>query len=155
MSSENCRLIADLLVPYDDGELPQDDRLRVEAHLAECAHCRAESVLLRRSLELARAIWAERSAGVCADGSCATPRGRLPTCREQGQLAICPTSAVCHDRGSGLRGGGNLGDWDVVLASAPRRSSRPTCDGDAGAGQRATYRSSLTAFVPPTGRDVR
>jgi len=64
MNSESCKEIAELLVPYSDGELSGDDCRRVEAHLAACPECRSEIGVLGRSLELARAIWQESAAAV-------------------------------------------------------------------------------------------
>jgi len=64
MNSESCDQIAELLVPYSDGELSIDDCRRVEAHLAACTDCRRELGLLGRSLELARSIWQESAAAV-------------------------------------------------------------------------------------------
>jgi anti-sigma factor RsiW len=64
MLSESCNQIAELLVPYSDGELSGDECRRVEAHLAACPECRHELSLLGRSLELARSIWQESAAAV-------------------------------------------------------------------------------------------
>jgi len=64
MNSESCTEIADLLLPYSDGELSADDSGRVEDHLAVCPDCQRELSLLGRSLELARAIWQESAAAV-------------------------------------------------------------------------------------------
>ena len=50
MTSETCHSMADLLVPYADGELAEADTRVVAAHLAECADCRCELKLLERSL---------------------------------------------------------------------------------------------------------
>ena len=36
----------DLLIPYLDGELPAEEAAKVEAHLSQCAHCRAEHAAL-------------------------------------------------------------------------------------------------------------
>lgn len=59
MTNQECQSIANLLVPYADGELPESDVQLVAAHLAECADCRAELQLLEHSLELARSVWQE------------------------------------------------------------------------------------------------
>jgi hypothetical protein len=64
MKTESCPQIADLLVPYCDGELSADDRRRVEAHLAACPECRSEIGVLGRSLELAQSIWQESAAAL-------------------------------------------------------------------------------------------
>ncbi len=136
MSSENCRLIADLLVPYDDGELPQDDRLRVEAHLAECAHCRAESVLLRRSLELARAIWAERSAGAGADGVCARRGAGCQPAESKANWQSAPHRRFAMIVAAACAAAAILaiGTWFCIRPEAffqtnvrRRRGSRPAC----------------------------
>ncbi|MBI3468726.1 MAG: zf-HC2 domain-containing protein [Planctomycetes bacterium] len=57
MRPETCRSIGEMLVAFDDGELPSADIARVEAHLANCSACRRELSALRRSLALARADW--------------------------------------------------------------------------------------------------
>jgi hypothetical protein len=62
MSNEKCREIKSLLVDYADGALPAAESNRVAAHLAGCPRCREEVRLLRRSLELARAVWREEPA---------------------------------------------------------------------------------------------
>jgi len=59
MTNQACHSIANLLVPYADGELPESDVQLVADHLAECADCRGELQLLERSLELARSVWQE------------------------------------------------------------------------------------------------
>ena len=59
MTSRNCDSIAEMLVPYADGELPEPDTRLVAAHLDQCADCRGELDLLRRSLELAESVWEE------------------------------------------------------------------------------------------------
>ncbi|MEE8450586.1 MAG: zf-HC2 domain-containing protein [Thermoguttaceae bacterium] len=59
MTDQACHSIANLLVPYADGELPESDVQLVAAHLAECADCRDELQRLERSLELARSVWQE------------------------------------------------------------------------------------------------
>ena len=59
MTNQACRSIANLLVPYSDGKLRESDTQLVTDHLAECADCREELRLLRRSLELARSVWQE------------------------------------------------------------------------------------------------
>jgi len=66
MGREGCDRLADLLVDYADGELPEPDRRRVADHLASCADCRAERELLSRSLELARSVWQEAAAEAAA-----------------------------------------------------------------------------------------
>jgi anti-sigma factor RsiW len=34
-----CQQAVDMVMDYLDGRLPDDDRTRLETHLAECAHC--------------------------------------------------------------------------------------------------------------------
>ena len=69
MSDKSCDPTAELLVQYADGELSDDDSLRVAEHLARCPDCRAEVRLLRRSLGLAREVWQESAACASAPGT--------------------------------------------------------------------------------------
>ena len=62
MNDRSCESIAELLVAYGDGELPDAEAERVAAHLAQCPHCRSELRLLDRSLDLARQVWHESAA---------------------------------------------------------------------------------------------
>jgi predicted anti-sigma-YlaC factor YlaD len=62
MSDTACKSFAELLVAYADGDLSGAEAERVAGHLAECAGCRSELRLLRRSLELARQVWRESAA---------------------------------------------------------------------------------------------
>ena len=62
MSSRKCTEIAELLVDFADGELAEVECDEVKAHLAECAGCREELELLKRSLCLAKSVWREDAA---------------------------------------------------------------------------------------------
>lgn len=59
MSANRCEDIAAKLVDYADDELSARDSSVVADHLAQCAGCRARLKALRRSLELARVVWAD------------------------------------------------------------------------------------------------
>ena len=57
MSLRPCHEIEPLLVDYADGDLPAEDSARVTEHVAGCDECRCTLAALRRSLELAGAVW--------------------------------------------------------------------------------------------------
>ncbi len=69
MTSDPCEQYFGLLADFADGQLPAGPAQEIARHLAGCKRCRAHLAALRRSLALARAIWAESAAGtraVCA-----------------------------------------------------------------------------------------
>jgi anti-sigma factor RsiW len=51
-----CREFVELVTEYLDGALPDDQRARFEAHLAECEHCTGYLEDMRMMLASARAI---------------------------------------------------------------------------------------------------
>jgi len=55
-----CSAIVDLLEPWHDGELPIDEQVRVENHLALCASCHATARELREVSEMMGAPLAPR-----------------------------------------------------------------------------------------------
>jgi anti-sigma factor RsiW len=55
---EACDRFADLLVDLSDGELPDEQRPAIEAHLAGCSHCRTELQRLNASLARLRSGFA-------------------------------------------------------------------------------------------------
>lgn len=57
MTNRSCEEIRDMLVDYADGELPAPDSQAVAEHLAGCPACRDVVAGLKRSLDLAKAIW--------------------------------------------------------------------------------------------------
>ena len=59
MNEDECQQVRGVLVEYADGELPAAEMQQVAAHLEECSNCREGLSALRRSLELAKAVWAE------------------------------------------------------------------------------------------------
>jgi hypothetical protein len=96
MNDRKCRAIAELLVDYSDGELPEADRRRVEAHLGECPACRSQSAILCRSLELAQSVWhTAAEAGPCRQES---PRrvqpGGLPSARGLGRNHLAVAAVI-------------------------------------------------------------
>jgi anti-sigma factor RsiW len=54
-----CDERAPVLSAYVDGELGRGERVRLEAHLAECARCREEVARFERLTELLREVAAE------------------------------------------------------------------------------------------------
>ena len=54
-----CERLADRLVDYVDGELPEDEAHGMTRHLADCEHCRRTALAMERSLGLARVIWSD------------------------------------------------------------------------------------------------
>ena len=72
MIEPDCEQIVDSLVEFSDGELPESEVARVEAHLGECAECQTRLEHLERSLALAREVWqesAEAAAEVLSDAA--------------------------------------------------------------------------------------
>lgn len=53
----NIQCSGDWLVEYADGELPSDQLLTAESHLAECARCSQELADLQKSREVLSAYW--------------------------------------------------------------------------------------------------
>lgn len=45
----NCREIKKLLVPFLESQLPESERVIIEAHLYECEDCQKEKVLLEKT----------------------------------------------------------------------------------------------------------
>jgi anti-sigma factor RsiW len=46
-----CRQAVELMSDYLDGALPERDRVRLEAHLADCPHCSEYLAQLRVTLD--------------------------------------------------------------------------------------------------------
>ncbi len=59
-----CDERAPVLSAYVDGELGRGERLRLEAHLAECARCREEVIRFERLTGLLREVDAEELASL-------------------------------------------------------------------------------------------
>jgi anti-sigma factor RsiW len=51
-----CRRAVELITDYLDGALPADLRLRLEAHLATCPHCREYLEQIRATIKAAGRI---------------------------------------------------------------------------------------------------
>ena len=51
-----CRDAVALMTAYLDGELSDRDRVRLEAHLADCPHCSEYLAQLRITLDAARRV---------------------------------------------------------------------------------------------------
>jgi anti-sigma factor RsiW len=47
-----CRELVELVTEYLEGALPDDDRRRLEAHLAECPYCEEYIAQMRRTIEM-------------------------------------------------------------------------------------------------------
>lgn len=67
---KSCKDISEMLVDYADGRLSPGESSEVAAHLAKCEDCRRTLEALKRSLELAGAIW--------EDGLAETEAIRIP-----------------------------------------------------------------------------
>lgn len=89
MSDKSCESIAELLVDYSDGELP--DAACVKAHLDDCLKCRAQLEMLERSLDLAVSLWRES-----ADDARLPPAMRLRSSRRSNRalVALATCAAV-------------------------------------------------------------
>ena len=48
-----CREVVELMTDYLEGVLPERDRQRFEAHIADCAGCREYLAQLRRTIRIA------------------------------------------------------------------------------------------------------
>jgi anti-sigma factor (TIGR02949 family) len=85
----SCDSIETLVTPYVDGELPSQDRQRVDAHIASCAVCRSRVEAERAVSDLVRA----RRGELCADRA---PEGLRARCCRPAQVphAVVPFSAV-------------------------------------------------------------
>jgi len=51
-----CERVLELLMGYLDGELPEEERSRVERHLASCESCRREERAYRRLSDMTESI---------------------------------------------------------------------------------------------------
>lgn len=69
--NSDCRQVRETLIDFADGELDQEARRPIAEHLARCADCRRQLVLLQRSLHVARDLWrqAEYEPGAADDSS--------------------------------------------------------------------------------------
>ena len=47
-----CKELVELVTDYLDGELPEQDRVRLEDHLARCDGCRSYLEQMRATIEL-------------------------------------------------------------------------------------------------------
>lgn len=47
-----CRQAVELMSDYLEGALPERDRLRLEAHLADCPHCAEYLAQLRMTIDV-------------------------------------------------------------------------------------------------------
>lgn len=54
-----CQELVELVTDYLEDALPDDDRVRFEAHLAECDACRAHVEQLEQTIALSRHVEAE------------------------------------------------------------------------------------------------
>lgn len=75
----SCDALDPLVTPYIDGELPDDDRRAVEAHLRACAPCHSRVIAERAVHELIRERQPELN-------SVRAPEGLRSTCRQIARL---------------------------------------------------------------------
>ena len=68
MTAHSCEDVAEMLVDYADGELPEAESAEIAGHVACCDRCRERLEAVQRSLELARLIW-EASEAAMADAT--------------------------------------------------------------------------------------
>jgi anti-sigma factor RsiW len=54
-----CRELVELVTHYFEGQLPEDDRVRFEAHLGECGHCVEYVAQMRRTIDVLGELPAE------------------------------------------------------------------------------------------------
>lgn len=59
MRQNECKEIADLLVDYSDGQLPEERSRIVDRHLKKCHNCRKHLGDLQQSLDVVKDIWQE------------------------------------------------------------------------------------------------
>ncbi|MBW8035810.1 MAG: zf-HC2 domain-containing protein [Planctomycetes bacterium] len=64
MKQIECKEIADLLVDYSDGQLPEEQSQIVERHLKKCNNCRKYLGDLQQSLNIVQEIWRENLAEI-------------------------------------------------------------------------------------------
>jgi anti-sigma factor RsiW len=55
----SCWELVELVTDYLEGTLPDDDRVRLEAHLAECPYCEKYIAQMRQTVEALGALPAE------------------------------------------------------------------------------------------------
>ena len=48
----NCHSLVELVTDYLEGALPDDERARLEGHLAECEHCQRYLAQIRATMRL-------------------------------------------------------------------------------------------------------
>jgi len=54
-----CRELVEVVTDYLEGALPERDRARLEAHLAECPHCEEYVAQMRATVEILSELPAE------------------------------------------------------------------------------------------------
>lgn len=54
-----CRELVDLVTEYLEGTLPEDDRVRLEGHLEECAYCAQYVEQMRHTVDALGRLGAE------------------------------------------------------------------------------------------------
>jgi anti-sigma factor RsiW len=48
----SCRELVEVVTDYLEGKLPDADRVRLEAHLAECPYCEEYIAQMRKTIEV-------------------------------------------------------------------------------------------------------
>ena len=81
----SCETIEPLVTPYVDGELPDDDRRAVDAHLRACAPCHSRVAAERAVHELIRDRKPELNA-VCAPEPLRTSCAKIARLKSRGAV---------------------------------------------------------------------
>ena len=55
----SCQELVELVTDYVEAVLPEADRARLEAHLAECPHCEEYVAQMRQTIDVVGALTAE------------------------------------------------------------------------------------------------
>ena len=87
MKQIECKEIADLLVDYSDGQLPEEKSQIVERHLKKCHNCRKYLIYLQQSLDIVQGIWQEGFAEIESVGISVSAKPRWNTRRKYTAIA--------------------------------------------------------------------
>ena len=87
MRQIECKEIADLLVDYSDGQLPEEKSQIVERHLEKCHGCRKYLTDLQQSLGIVQGIWQESLAEIESVEVSVSAKTRWNTWRKYAAIA--------------------------------------------------------------------